>query len=94
MSVRGCNQCGYVHEMDMTSAVCPTSLELIKAQLAAVCPVPTQNNLTRPFTCPVCSGKGKVPAGFYGAIGVDSWAVSDLTPDQCRSCNETGVVWR
>ncbi len=44
------------------------------------------------FTCPVCKGRGKVPAGFYMAIGVDNYSVSDLTPEPCRSCNETGVI--
>lgn len=46
-----------------------------------------------PFCCPVCEGKGKVAAGFYSAIGVSSWAVSDITPEACRSCNGTGMVW-
>ena len=45
----------------------------VHEQTTAGCPVPTQNNRTQPFTCPVCSGKGKVPAGFYGAIGVEAW---------------------
>ena len=47
-----------------------------------------------PACCPVCSGKGRVPAGFYGAVGVNSWDVADLTSETCRSCNGTGVVWR
>ena len=47
----------------------------------------------QPFACPVCHGKGKVPAGFYWAIGVDSWTVSDTTPEPCRSCNGIGMVW-
>ena len=43
--------------------------------------------------CPVCEGKGMVPAGFYGAIGAEHWTVGTLTPEPCRSCNQTGVVW-
>ena len=73
-----CGRCGYVH----------------KQTTAASCPVPTQNNLAQPFTCPVCLGRGKVPNGFYGAVGVEMWSVSDLTPEPCKSCGETGVVWR
>lgn len=78
MSARTCHRCGYFHEVDTTSG----------------CPVPTQNTLTQPFACPICHGKGRVASGFYGAIGVDSWSVSDMTPEACRSCNTTGVVWR
>ena len=74
-----CSRCGYAHDLSTTSAVCP---------------VPTQNNLTQPFTCPVCSGRGKVPSGFYSHVGSDSWTVSHTTPEPCRSCSETGVVWR
>lgn len=44
--------------------------------------------------CPVCEGKGLVPAGFYGAIGVESWSASDITPAPCRPCAGRGVVWR
>ena len=48
----------------------------------------------RPYCCPVCQGRRRMPAGFYGAIGVSSWSVSDMTPENCRSCQGTGVMWR
>lgn len=39
-----------------------------------------------PFRCPVCGGKGSVPAGFYG--------LSNTTNDEiCRTCGGTGVIW-
>lgn len=60
----------------------------------ALAPWQAQQPKTAPYRCPVCEGKGKVPNGFYTAIGVESWATSDITPDTCRSCNGTGVVWR
>jgi hypothetical protein len=46
-----------------------------------------------PHRCPVCNGTGLVPNGFYRAIGVDSWSTADTTPETCRSCNETGIVY-
>lgn len=41
--------------------------------------------------CPVCSGKGIVPSNFYtlGNGGTSNTA----TPQTCRSCNGSGVVW-
>jgi DnaJ-class molecular chaperone len=46
-----------------------------------------------PFRCPVCNGTGRVPNGFYDAIGVDHWTTSDATPEPCRSCGGTGIVY-
>lgn len=42
--------------------------------------------------CPVCYGKGIVPNGFYNSEG-EYWMTSDMTPEKCRSCNGTGIVW-
>ncbi len=48
--------------------------------------------LKTPFTCPVCSGNGKVQNGFYNTVtGLVS--TTDATLEQCRSCNGTGIVW-
>jgi hypothetical protein len=51
---------------------------------------------TRPacWCCPVCEGRGHVPAGFYHSVAWQSWSASSLTPEKCRSCDGTGVVWR
>lgn len=46
-----------------------------------------------PYRCPVCGGKGKVPAGFFGAIGVDVWSASKSGPDECQPCGGSGVLW-
>ena len=46
-----------------------------------------------PFKCPVCEGKGIVPNGFYDAIGVNTWTTSDVTPETCRTCNGSGIIW-
>jgi DnaJ-class molecular chaperone len=43
----------------------------------------------RPYTCPVCAGRGTVPPGFYGWISVASM----LTTEKCRSCDGKGLVW-
>jgi len=48
----------------------------------------------RPHICPVCGGKGLVPAGFYN-IEYDSYTyTTDVPqPETCRSCGGTGIVW-
>ncbi len=43
-------------------------------------------------TCPVCQGRGAVPSGFYGAVGVESWTTNTLAPDPCRSCDTKGYI--
>ncbi len=46
-----------------------------------------------PVCCPVCSGKGLVPNGFYLCNGGLGYTTTDATPDVCRSCNGNGVLW-
>jgi DnaJ-class molecular chaperone len=45
-----------------------------------------------PFRCPVCNGQGDVPSGFYTAIGLNEWPVTNIAPEPCRTCNGTGMV--
>lgn len=45
-----------------------------------------------PHTCPVCKGNGMVPNGFYNQT-TGAWATSSITPDQCRSCLGSGIIW-
>ena len=45
-----------------------------------------------PFICPVCNGNGLVPNGFYNQVGGE-WSTTSVTPEQCRSCQGTGIVW-
>lgn len=40
--------------------------------------------------CPVCDGRGNVPAGFYG--GPYNQSASATGPEQCRSCDGSGMV--
>lgn len=41
----------------------------------------------KPHRCPVCEGRGFVPAGFYGSqVGTN--------PIECRACGGKGIVWR
>lgn len=42
--------------------------------------------MSQPYVCPVCGGRGAVPAEFYSSGG-DTQAVP------CRSCHGTGIVW-
>ena len=46
----------------------------------------------QPHRCPVCGGNGLVPNGFYRQTS-GTWTTSDVTPETCRSCNGTGLVW-
>jgi hypothetical protein len=41
----------------------------------------------RPYCCPVCQGRGTVPAGFYHGISAST------NPEQCKSCAGSGVLW-
>jgi DNA-directed RNA polymerase subunit RPC12/RpoP len=45
------------------------------------------------YRCPVCDGKGLVPNGFYAAVGVNYWSSSSTTPETCRACGGTGLVF-
>ena len=50
-------------------------------------------HITMGKVCPVCQGRGMVPAGFYnvGGIGVfnsDCRTLGDL----CKSCNGRGII--
>ncbi len=47
---------------------------------------------SQPFRCPVCFGKGIVDAGFYSSPA-ETWPSSSTTPEKCRSCDGTGIVW-
>jgi len=44
-------------------------------------------------TCPVCFGRGFVPNGFYSSIGTDRWLSTSIIPEECRSCNGTGIIF-
>ena len=44
-----------------------------------------------PHKCPVCSGRGQVPSGFYDQIGLASSI--DTSTETCRSCGGSGIVW-
>ena len=42
--------------------------------------------------CPVCFGKGKVPKGFYWAVGRESVPATDASPEPCQSCHGLGTL--
>jgi hypothetical protein len=47
-----------------------------------------------PYCCPICNGKGIVPQGFY-STGYDGGYLSNsTTPDTCKSCGGTGIIWK
>ena len=41
-----------------------------------------------PHKCPVCKGRGQMPAGFYEVGGIDG-----AKRVACRSCAGNGLVW-
>jgi DnaJ-class molecular chaperone len=45
-----------------------------------------------PYTCPVCSGNGLVPNGFYAQTSRD-WMTTSTVPETCKSCNGSGIIW-
>lgn len=46
----------------------------------------------KPHICPVCNGSQVVPNGFYMQTS-GMWSGSDATPEMCRSCDGTGILW-
>jgi hypothetical protein len=53
---------------------------------------PVKEDGTRPHTCPVCQGRGVLPAGFYHPSGAAS--LTSTAPERCRSCSGKGYLWR
>ena len=47
----------------------------------------------QPFICPICKGNGLVPNGFYLQITGSTYATSSCSPEKCRTCGGTGIVW-
>ena len=41
-----------------------------------------------PHKCPVCEGRGDMPAGFYRR----QITSNDTKPEKCKSCYGTGVI--
>lgn len=38
--------------------------------------------------CPVCEGRGNVPAGFYSRLAVGT----DTTPETCQTCDGKSIL--
>ena len=47
---------------------------------------------SRPHKCPVCSGTGLLPPGFYNVVNYYSTGTS-IAPETCRTCTGFGVLW-
>ena len=41
--------------------------------------------------CPLCYGRGFVPAGFYDSTGL-TWVSTTTGNETCRSCSEKGYI--
>lgn len=46
----------------------------------------------KPYACPVCGGNGIVANSFYLQT-TGSWSTTSTTPEKCRTCAGTGIVW-
>lgn len=46
------------------------------------------------YKCPVCNGRGFVPAGFYSLPGSNQYNSKyfNYSPEPCRSCGGTGIL--
>lgn len=42
--------------------------------------------------CPVCNGRGTVPAGFYSSGNETIWSGDTDSRETCRSCGGKGVI--
>lgn len=47
-----------------------------------------------PYTCPVCTGQGRVTRPPHVAGDIPVWASSGTELYDCRACKGTGIVWR
>ena len=47
----------------------------------------------QPYRCPVCDGRGLVPAGFYHFPRTLTSTAAGVTSERCRSCVGAGVLW-
>lgn len=45
----------------------------------------------KPEKCPVCYGRGTVPATFYAKSEERAWAV-DTSETECRTCHGKGYI--
>lgn len=45
------------------------------------------------YKCPVCQGTGLVPNGFYSNPGMPTYSSTSTSPETCKSCNGTGIVY-
>jgi len=50
-----------------------------------------QFNQMKPYLCPVCCGKGIVPAGFYN-FPSNCGSITSTWAETCRACNGKGII--
>jgi DnaJ-class molecular chaperone len=47
---------------------------------------------SRPYSCPVCLGRGFVTTGFYQSVMTPTFISAGGT-EECHACKGTGIVW-
>lgn len=55
----------------------------------------TTNNVSSipiPYECPVCEGRGFVPAHFY--LNSAYYAGDNMAAVTCKTCDGRGVIWK
>lgn len=44
------------------------------------------------YICPICCGRGLVPAGYYDLTPRNS-TTHIPQPEPCRTCGSSGIIW-
>lgn len=90
--IKSINLYGYAELEDSYGGTWHTdSLELVEeAPVVNVQYVYNQQKV--PYACPVCQGRGLVPNAFYSSLG-GNYTTSSTTPEICRSCSGTGIIF-
>ena len=84
----------HTYEGKELRAALDTIRRLVPPENFATQQQPPAEGAVKPYAymCPVCCGNGLVPNGFYNTVtGIGS--TTSITPETCRSCNGTGVVF-
>jgi len=53
----------------------------------------SEQSIHIPHRCPVCCGNGLVPPGFYLVPVGQTFVTTNSSPEQCRSCSGSGIIW-
>lgn len=78
-----CRTCG--RHISSTGCFCP----ICDAKIFGV----SSSFKLEPYTCPVCTGTGKVSRPPWVAGDQMLWGSNSTGPYECHSCQGSGIVW-